>query len=80
MQYSDHEQRKLDQASGEAMDRRVEMKPARPEDIPKATHESVQEFFGVKVRSYVLDDGRRIINAEDFHKLMAVMGKTTGNP
>ncbi len=50
-----------------------EMKPARPEDIPKATHESEQEFFGVRVRTYVLDDGRRIINADDFHKLMAVM-------
>lgn len=49
-------------------------KPARPEDIPKSTHESEQEFFGVKVRTYVLDDGRRIINADDFHKLMAAMG------
>lgn len=52
------------------------MKPARPEDIPTATHESVQTFFGVDVRTYVLDDGRRIINAEDFHKLMAAMGMT----
>jgi hypothetical protein len=51
-----------------------DMKAARPEDIPKATHESVQEFFCVKVRTYVLDDGRRIINADDFHKLMASMG------
>lgn len=50
------------------------MKPARPEDIPKATHESEQEFLGVKVRTYVLDDGRRIINADDFHKLLAAMG------
>ena len=57
-----------------ADDRTANMKPARPEDIPQATHESVQEFFGVKVRTYVLDDGRRIINAEDFHKLMATMG------
>lgn len=50
------------------------LKPARPEDIPVATHESVQTIMGVEVRSYVLDDGRRIINAEDFGKLMAVMG------
>jgi hypothetical protein len=50
------------------------MKPARPDDIPAATHESVQEFFGIKVRTYVLDDGRRIINAEDFHRLMEAMG------
>lgn len=54
----------------------TELKPARPVDIPNATHESVQEFFGVSVRTYVLDDGRRIINAEDFHKLMTVMGVT----
>lgn len=50
------------------------MKPARPEDIPTATHESVQTFFGVKVRTYVLDDGRRIVNADDFHELIRVMG------
>lgn len=54
------------------------MKPARPDDIPTATHESVQEFFGVKVRTYVLDDGRRIINADDFHKLMETMGLQPG--
>lgn len=49
------------------------MKPARPEDVPQATHESVQEIMGVKLRTYVLDDGRRIIDADDFHKLMEVM-------
>lgn len=50
-----------------------EPKPARPEDIPKATHESEQELFGVKVRTYVLDDGRRIINADDFDRLWKAM-------
>lgn len=50
------------------------MKPARPDDIPKATYESVQTIFGVEVRTYVLDDGRRIINADDLHRLMAAMG------
>jgi hypothetical protein len=54
------------------------MKPARPEDIPRATHESVQTFFGVEVRTYVLDDGRRIINAEDFHKLMVALNLMDG--
>lgn len=54
------------------------MKPARPEDIPRATHETVQNYFGVDVRTYVLDDGRRIINAEDFHKLMAVLAAGPG--
>lgn len=50
------------------------MKPARPEDIPTVTHESTQEIMGVQIRTYVLDDGRRIINADDFHKLLAAMG------
>jgi hypothetical protein len=55
------------------------MKPAREIDIPKATHESVQTILGVELRTYVLDDGRRIINAEDFHKLLAVMGLDPNN-
>jgi hypothetical protein len=49
------------------------MKPARPEDIPQAIAESEMELLGVKVKTYVLDDGRRIIDADDFHKLMAIM-------
>lgn len=52
------------------------MKAASPEDIPFVTHESVQEIMGVKIRTYVLDDGRRIIHADDFHKLMEAMGMT----
>ncbi|MGD9728321.1 MAG: hypothetical protein AB7R40_23700 [Nitrospiraceae bacterium] len=50
------------------------MKPARPEDIPQAIAENEMELLGVKVRFYVLDDGSRIINADDFHKLMEAMG------
>lgn len=50
------------------------MKPARPADIPNATHESVQTIMGVKIRTYVLDDGRRIINAEDFHRFLKETG------
>jgi hypothetical protein len=50
------------------------MKPARDEDIPKATHEGTQTLFGVEVRTYVLDDGRAIIHADDFHKLLRAMG------
>lgn len=50
------------------------LKPARPEDIPFATHESEMELLGVKVRVYHLDDGRRVIDADDFHKLMEAMG------
>ena len=50
-----------------------ELKPARPEDIPCAVSENTMNLLGVEVRCYVLDDGRQLINAEDFHKLMRVM-------
>jgi hypothetical protein len=50
------------------------MKPAREEDIPRATHEGEMELLGVKLRTYRLDDGRTLIHADDFHKLMDVMG------
>ena len=49
------------------------MKPARPDDIPQATHESVQTILGVEIRTYVLDDGRRVIHADDFHNLLKVI-------
>lgn len=50
------------------------MKPARPEDIPQATHEGTLELLGLKLRTYRLDDGRTVIHADDFHELMAAMG------
>lgn len=53
------------------------MKPARPEDVPQATHEGVTEMFGVRVRTYRLDDGRSVIHADDFHKLLEAMGMTS---
>lgn len=46
------------------------MKPARPEDIPHATHKGEMELLGIKVGVYRLDDGRTVIEAEDFKKLM----------
>ena len=52
------------------------MKPARPEDIPTATHEGEQILFGVRVRSYRLDDGRAVIHADDFHALLEALGLT----
>lgn len=45
----------------------MNIKPARPEDIPTATHEGVMELFGMKLRTYRLDDGRTVIHADDFH-------------
>lgn len=46
------------------------MKPAREEDIPKATHEGKTTIMGVELRTYRLDDGRSIIHADDLHKLL----------
>lgn len=42
-------------------------------DLPKAIHESRTILFGMEVRVCILDDGRRIIHAEDFHKLLKKM-------
>jgi hypothetical protein len=55
----------------------TDMKAARPEDIPVAIHESEMEIMGVKVRVHVLDDGRRVINAEDFAAVIAAMSGET---
>lgn len=43
------------------------------EDLPKATHEGTAELFGVTVRTYRLEDGRSVIHAHDFHKLIDAM-------
>ena len=51
-----------------------QLKPARPEDIPVATHEGTMTIMGVTLRTYRLDDGRTLIHADDFHRLMKVMG------
>jgi hypothetical protein len=55
----------------------TDMKAARPEGIPVAIHESEMEIMGVKVRVHVLDDGRRVINAEDFAAVIAAMSGET---
>lgn len=50
------------------------MKPARPGDLPKATHEGVMKIGDLEVRIYRLDDGRNVIHADDFHRLLAKLG------
>jgi hypothetical protein len=50
--------------------------PARmrgPGQIPKAVWSGVISVFGVDLRCSVLDDGRRVIDAEDSAKLFAAM-------
>ncbi len=51
-------------------------KPARPEDMPKATHEGKSTFLGIEVRTYRLDDGRSVIHADDFRKILSALGIT----
>jgi hypothetical protein len=41
--------------------------------IPTATHEGTVELLGITLRTYRLDDGRTIFNADDFKKLLEHM-------
>jgi len=41
--------------------------------IPKSIWAGTFTVFGVTLRCHVLDDGQRIIEAEDVHKLLAAM-------
>lgn len=42
-------------------------------DLPHAIGEGELFLCGIRIRTAVLDDGRRIINAEDVHALFAAM-------
>lgn len=50
------------------------MKPATPEDIPSATHEGVWKLGDMDIRVYRLDDGRTLIHADDFEKVLQWLG------
>jgi len=50
------------------------MKPARPDDLPKAVHEGTMMVGDIEVRTYQLGDGRRVIHADDFHRLLSKLG------
>lgn len=41
------------------------------DDLPTAMIEGELTICGVTLRTYVLDDGRRILNADDVHRLFA---------
>lgn len=41
------------------------------DDVPAATMAGELTLSGVSVRVYVLDDGRRILDAEDVHAVFA---------
>jgi hypothetical protein len=43
--------------------------------IPRAIWEGTFTMFGVTLRCYVLDDGARIIHADDVARLFEVMGQ-----
>jgi hypothetical protein len=42
-------------------------------DIPQAIHEDEIEIMGITLRVAVLDDGRRVIYADDVARIMAAM-------
>ena len=52
------------------------MKPARPEDIPTATHSGVLKLGDFELRVHRLDDGTTVIEADDFKKGLAWLGMT----
>ena len=43
------------------------------DEVPEAVAESEMDFLGVKVRVYVLADGRRVIEKGDFDRAMKVI-------
>lgn len=44
--------------------------------IPKVKYESEIDLKGQKIKVYVLEDGRRIIDVEDFEKCLSFLGLT----
>lgn len=52
------------------------MKPARPEDVPVATHSGILKLGDLELRVYKLDDGTTVIEAEDLKKALEWMGLT----
>jgi hypothetical protein len=44
--------------------------------LPSAIEEKSFEMFGVKIRCYVLDDGQRVLDADDTQGLFAAMENT----
>lgn len=42
--------------------------------LPKAISESVLTIGGMRLRCYVLDDGRRIFDADDFNAFIDELG------
>lgn len=47
---------------------------SKDEKLPKAVAEASFKLFGVTVRAYVLDDGQRILHADDVAALFEAMG------
>jgi len=43
--------------------------------LPRAINESTIELFGIKVRVYTLNDGRRVVHADDTAKLLEQMNE-----
>jgi hypothetical protein len=53
------------------------MEKPMTDNLPTAIEEGTLDIGGVTLRTYVLDDGRRIINAEDLSKLFVSLAGGT---
>jgi hypothetical protein len=51
-----------------------EAEPPTAERLPTAVHSSTLKLSGVELRCHVLDDGRRIIDADDLARLFEAWG------
>jgi hypothetical protein len=43
------------------------------EDLPKVTHTCAFTLWGVNIKCYILSDGKRIIDGQDFERLLKVL-------
>ena len=50
------------------------------DNLPQSINTGTLTVFGVELRVHTLDDGRRIIEADGMHRLLAAMGVTDVEP
>ena len=47
--------------------------PLRDENLPKATHEAKMKIGNITLKVYHLDDGQRVIDEGDYHRLVSAI-------
>lgn len=51
---------------------RIDATPADTNGLPYATHRGVLSLDGQELRCFQLNDGRRILHAEDVHRVLGL--------